>query len=321
MSQDTSSNNFFPKCEISHCKLLSLARKGGLCSPHYQRKYRGLDPEAYSTAHLKPKQCDQDRCLGQAVTRGMCASHASGLVKRERKQICLVNDCKKTVSAKGLCQTHYVRTAPSSTFKDVGVSRKGSCQAPGCSLPRHLKGLCKWHHAQSELEIEFTTVPQTGYLVCSFPGCGRRSAKHQLCKRHRDQIDRGEELSIIRPKDWVEKVPNPPCAFVGCELISMSSGPLCPKHHNRARTHGLTPEELLDLFADPRCASCGADSLLVIDHDHSCCPGGRKKACGKCVRGLLCGSCNTALGLLQESISRIESLARYAEKHSAQMAS
>ena len=37
---------------------------------------------------------------------------------------------------------------------------------------------------------------------------------------------------------------------------------------------------------------------LAVDHDHGCCPG--KRSCGKCVRGLLCSRCNSAIGLFDE---------------------
>jgi hypothetical protein len=40
------------------------------------------------------------------------------------------------------------------------------------------------------------------------------------------------------------------------------------------------------------------DSAIYIDHDHECCPGERR-SCGRCIRGLLCLSCNTALGHIE----------------------
>ena len=59
-----------------------------------------------------------------------------------------------------------------------------------------------------------------------------------------------------------------------------------------------------------RCGICGATEpggrwgcSFHVDHDHSCCPG--KTSCGKCVRGLLCASCNTAIGSLGDDPNRL----------------
>ena len=45
--------------------------------------------------------------------------------------------------------------------------------------------------------------------------------------------------------------------------------------------------------------SGGAINPLSVDHDRACCP--TAKSCGKCVRGLLCNKCNTAIGHLTTS--------------------
>lgn len=70
---------------------------------------------------------------------------------------------------------------------------------------------------------------------------------------------------------------------------------------DRLRRYGLEIHDYRALLRDQSgaCAICRVpedrcDRSLAIDHDHQCCPG--ETSCGGCVRGLLCGACNIALG-------------------------
>ncbi|MET8987752.1 endonuclease VII domain-containing protein [Nonomuraea wenchangensis] len=83
--------------------------------------------------------------------------------------------------------------------------------------------------------------------------------------------------------------------------------------------YGLTPDEYERRLAaqDGKCAICQTPQaeaetqhgVLVVDHDHACCPG--KTSCGNCVRGLLCDPCNRAIGFLKDSPDRAMGAAAY----------
>lgn len=61
------------------------------------------------------------------------------------------------------------------------------------------------------------------------------------------------------------------------------------------------------------CAICGNENTnvrrLALDHDHKCCPG--IGSCGKCVRDLLCNTCNTFVGWLEMDLERTKKALDY----------
>lgn len=65
------------------------------------------------------------------------------------------------------------------------------------------------------------------------------------------------------------------------------------------------------------CAICGSKYFgtkkldrFHVDHDHACCPEAGW-SCGKCVRGLLCHGCNTALGNFNDNAERLGKAIEY----------
>lgn len=72
---------------------------------------------------------------------------------------------------------------------------------------------------------------------------------------------------------------------------------------NIKRLYGLTVQQVKDMVAAQHglCAVCQLFKPLNVDHNHET----------GVVRGMLCGSCNRALGLLKEDPQRISSLLVY----------
>lgn len=77
----------------------------------------------------------------------------------------------------------------------------------------------------------------------------------------------------------------------------------------QARRFGLTGDELsaLRVAQNDACAICGDVTVLCIDHDHET----------GTVRGLLCGTCNSAIGLLKDSVAVMTKAAMYLQRTKA----
>lgn len=95
---------------------------------------------------------------------------------------------------------------------------------------------------------------------------------------------------------------------------------------SRLKRHRVPHDMARRLLDNPGCEACGRDivtkvrdtttgkarAMLVVDHDHQCCPG--TNSCGLCVRGLICESCNLAAGMIQDDPVRARSLAAYLDR-------
>lgn len=111
-------------------------------------------------------------------------------------------------------------------------------------------------------------------------------------ERHREWYVRNSESVIARTRQWAADNPEKAKAAAA--------------RGQRRRLYSLSPSEYDQLMQDQlgKCGACGdcfGTTSPHVDHDHET---------GE-VRGLLCGNCNRALGLLLDSPERVGGLARY----------
>lgn len=88
---------------------------------------------------------------------------------------------------------------------------------------------------------------------------------------------------------------------------------------SRINHYHLTDEQFKTLLEAQtgQCAICRvlftSTNVPYVDHDHSCCS--TQKTCGRCIRGLLCNTCNTTLGRVERRPGWIESMNRYIDSY------
>lgn len=144
---------------------------------------------------------------------------------------------------------------------------------------------------------------------CSIPECDRPSICRTWCHMHYMRWRANGDPLVVKKPNRVPvisghkvcsmcKIARPigmytPNAISSTGLHSHCNS--CRAHGKRAANYGITVDHYEQLLADQKgcCAICGSGpgaKGLAVDHCHST---GR-------IRALLCGPCNSAIGLLRE---------------------
>lgn len=169
---------------------------------------------------------------------------------------------------------------------------------------------------------------------CRFPGCCKVKKSYGLCSGHAYQYKAGKELTeIVKGQTSLRNIAGDLRKCGGCErwlpFNNFNSSPtganglstrckLC----QAVRFYRMSANDYLKLYQeqDGKCKICLTPEevcgKLVVDHDHSCCVAVRKTnkyTCGKCTRGLLCQTCNKALGMFKESVEVLYRALHYVE--------
>ena len=88
----------------------------------------------------------------------------------------------------------------------------------------------------------------------------------------------------------------------------------------RLQRHNISQEKFNEILQkqNSKCPIClnklniDIPKGIGIDHDHGCCSG--SYSCGLCVRGLLCNSCNLAIGQLKDNPEYLKRAITYIDK-------
>lgn len=218
----------------------------------------------------------------------------------------------------------------------------------GCGRKAHTRGgrFCRTHYSQLQ-RGELTPIRRRSPngTRCGGPGpdgteCGRKDIYQDdptpLCKSHAAQYNDTGAMQVVVPRykfaslerdddgnkrctscrEWL------PEKDFGKDNTSAGDGLTgrclrCANDASRLRKFGVTREQYDAILAAQGgvCWLCkeppdfGRESLNV-DHDHRCCDD-KYKTCGSCIRGLICGACNLALGLLDHKPERLEAGFKY----------
>jgi hypothetical protein len=188
-------------------------------------------------------------------------------------------------------------------FKEIGRDRK--CEVAECGRPHRSLGFCSTHYTQHQRGHDPHTYISPSERKCQVEGCEQKHGGLGLCKRHYQQTIKHGQTHLGYRGD------KHPCPIADCESLTRTGAKLCARHQKVSYRYKIPLDKMLKLHEEARtCGICGASGQMRVDHDHACCPQSYG-TCGNCNRGLICASCNTALGMAKDSPQILERLAEY----------
>lgn len=210
--------------------------------------------------------------------------------------MCSFPACNRPIRSKGLCNTHYHQQRRSGEMWPIDSPRSQGRRAPrpcaheGCERPSRSHGYCNTHRGQfrkyGETWDAGTNAGKRGHF-CREPGCSARTT-YVFCEVHRP-------LRV------------PTCEAAGCDELRRGASIFCDRHARKDRwyrhKYGVSQRQVDEMTArqNGRCGICRETLALHVDHDHET----------GVVRGLLCGNCNRAIGLLAHDPSRMRAAIAY----------
>lgn len=222
-----------------------------------------------------------------------------------------------------------------------GTSQPTRLQSPGASVM--VSGMCKLHYSRAlkGMPVDAPRRVSGRGKTCQYEGCDQPWRSLGYCDRHYRRVWSGIPLDARGPRkaetirlrdDQGRK------HCIGCDQwLPILSFTTIPTGADKLRTncktcsalahvaagrtspaymHKISTERYAAMLA-AGCEACGSMDALAVDHDHACCPG--RLSCGQCVRGCLCKTCNTALGMLQDDLDRLSGLLRYLSEAQARV--
>lgn len=303
-------------CSADDCEKVVLSR--GLCVTHYHRWHRTVH-SAKTTSRLC-KGC------GAVIERTAVIGSIAHYCGTDCRPRCDIEGCEKPRHGDVYCTEHHTRwkrtgdpLTPLKKHPNVGA-----CSVDGCDQPMRKMTWCASHYAQ---QARFGEIRPWVYrwadeggqcVVCGSPvqpGTKRRKHCSNACQVADSRAGGTRPTSAIC--DFCGKAFDLGRSRTGrLQRVDTKWCPDCGRESpdvQRFRRYGITREQYEAANAEG-CRICWRkDRKLHVDHDHSCCStrGGSAATCGRCVRGLICGPCNRALGLFADDPGALLRAAEY----------